>query len=375
MIRKLIIIFSSLIFVLALNSEEIFIKDFGYYVDTPEKWEKINSNEPSITSFTDPVHVSVFQIYTFDGQQYKTAKDLFDYIKKSLKAEGDQSGFKYNNMDSIFADLTFNTGAYEVRGYYIFIKGSQYAFALMSYAPVTYYKEYHDLLLSCLNSFSINKEAKLKSGPVSQFYYPGTKHEYTKAILEINKKSMNTTIDKSEIEAEQVVIEREARILSNYKDDYINAWKRFYRMIYKDEYSRMDSIYNLIKPIFNSNTPLDVATGLLAWMQDFKYTRSETLADFNPPLDIILNKNGDCDSRALLYVILLQHFNIDAIILISSVYSHAGAGVNINADGAKITFDNKNYIFAELTANVKLGLIAKHQADPAGWIPVKLGDF
>ncbi len=192
----------------------------------------------------------------------------------------------------------------------------------------------------------------------------------------INSRQGNIPYDQKEIAATQVLIEREARILASYeeKEKRVEAWQRYYRMIYRDNYHRLDKLYLFLENIFRTGVA-DLPRDLLAWVQGFSYSRTGTLADLQSPLSSALTRTGDCDSRALLYTMLLNRFKIDALLLVSSRYSHSLAGVNIPGQGARINFDDNSYLIAETTDQVDLGLIDRDMADPSGWIPVPLGDF
>jgi hypothetical protein len=73
------------------------------------------------------------------------------------------------------------------------------------------------------------------------------------------------------------------------------------------------------------------------------------------------------------YVILLRRLGFDAILMVSTKYSHAMVGVDIPGPGARYTYEEKAYLVAELTAKVDIGLIDQNMADPAFWVPVAFG--
>ena len=109
-------------------------------------------------------------------------------------------------------------------------------------------------------------------------------------------------------------------------------------------------------------------------VQNFEYYRTGTVSDLTSPIETAYNMSGDCDSRAILFIILLDYFGIDSVLLVSTEYSHSAAGVDIQGEGAKIRFNNKDYLFAELTSIVDLGLVDITMADPSGWITIPLGE-
>ena len=208
---------------MTISSKNFFIDSMGYFVDLPEGWDFIDSSNLARIAFADPLSQAVFQIYSFTGDSFNKASDIFNHIKTQLKAEGDGAPFIFCKKDAVFADLSFNTGAYDVRGYFVFINGKKFDYALLCFAHTDYYKKYHEFFLSCIDSFSIKQQGNLMPGPVSQFYYPYSKKNHESIKLIINNKEFKAYIDKKEMEATQILVEREAKILATYKDDYIKA--------------------------------------------------------------------------------------------------------------------------------------------------------
>ncbi|RKX76947.1 MAG: hypothetical protein DRP87_10520 [Spirochaetes bacterium] len=371
------ILFMLLIFCAAsqqLVAERYYNKAYGYYCDIPQNWEILEGVDPSRVSFTDPQHVGVFQIVMFPGSSYESAEEMYFTIKAQLKAEGDEAPFDYMGKDALFSDLTFNPGNFQARGYFIFINGEELDMALMTFTPVKFYEQMHDFLLSAMNSFSPDEESRYYPGPVSQFYYPFPGQNGKAVSIDFEGEKLNTEVDKGEIEASQVIIELEARVLKSYEKDKKReeAWKRYYRMILRDNYHRLDNISNLLKREVGLGElkKRDIAVNLLTWIQGFEYLRTGTLSYLLSPFASVVQSSGDCDSRGLLYIILLHHFDIDSILMVSSRYGHSLVGVDIAGEGAHYSYGGKKWLVAEVTDNVDIGLIPKEMADPSGWIPV-----
>ncbi|GAG77810.1 unnamed protein product, partial [marine sediment metagenome] len=97
---------------------------------------------------------------------------MYKEIRARLQAKGEGAPFSFSGRDSIFSDLSFSAGKYRVRGYLIFINGTEKDYVLLSYTPIERYGKMHDFLLSSLDSFSLDDKEKYLPGPVSQFYYP-----------------------------------------------------------------------------------------------------------------------------------------------------------------------------------------------------------
>jgi hypothetical protein len=179
--------------------------------------------------------------------------------------------------------------------------------------------------------------------------------------------------DPFELDASQVVIEREAPLLTNFTSlspQAALAWDRYYKLIYRDNYHRLDPVYEALKPHMSGLNSTEMAVKLLSWLQGFEYGSSGTFSDLMSPLTSIVTERGDCDSLSLAYLILLKHFDIEGILLVSEVYSHAMAAVNVEGPGISFPYGEEEYLVAELTKEVDLGLIASDMIDFSKWQPV-----
>lgn len=95
-----------------------------------------------------------------------------------------------------------------------------------------------------------------------------------------------------------------------------------------------------------------------------------------PPALVAAQKKGDCDSKALLLLMLLDSLGIESVMLTSDAHRHSMLGVAIPAQGTKIKFDGRSYAFVETTAkNAPIGWISKDLLTPNDWvvIPVHIG--
>jgi hypothetical protein len=363
----------------ALSAEAVLVEEHGYSIDLPAGWEILDISDLSNVSFTDPNHAAVFQIKTYPAKQFEDARDIFDHVRSRFSAQGESEVFSYLGMDAVFSDLSFQAAGYSVRGYMTFINGFSRDYALITFVPQEYYESYHDFLLSCIDSFASGDEARYYPGPVSQYFYPFPGPNRRGYRVPFGEKTFAFAADPGSADANQVLIEREARILTAYQANYgkdelwKDAWKRYYRLIYRDNYQRLAPLAHEVDEYFYSidAVPERIAADLLDWLQDYDYSGSGSLSDLLSPVTCLLEYKGDCDSLSLTFIILLHHMGIDAVLFISDVYSHAIAGVDVRGAGARITVGETPYLVAELTADVDLGLIERSMADPAGWIPVE----
>ncbi len=372
-------VFILLVFLLICNfsySEVFYNTKIGYYLDVPEGWTVADDEDLAFIAFEDPTHTAVFQVFAFPGYNFSQTYDMYENIKIGLAAEGEPESFTYSGREAVFADLSFVNGRIWVSGHAVFINTDEFDYIILAYSQLDVYEANKDFLLSCIDSFAINEDEKFAPGPVSQFYNHDTNTESVK--LEMNGINVYTEFNINAIDAAARLIEREARIIVNYTDynEFVTAWHRYYRIIYRDNYLRLGNIVELLEDNFRlrQKSTNDKVILLLDWIQNFEYYRTGTTSDLTSPVETAYFMSGDCDSRALLFIILLNYLNIDSILLVSTEYSHSGVGVGIEGNGAKIWFNNKQYLFAELTSVVDIGLVDSTMADPAGWISIPLGE-
>ena len=253
-------------------------------------------------------------------------------------------------------------------------KASPLIVAVLSFSSADKAELLNDYILSALDSFSLNQAGRTQPGPVSSYYYASFgSRDIRPARTQFEGTPVRWQVDMTEVETSQLLIEREARILADYKpqaEETMEAWRRFYRMIYRDCYSRLDETAELLSRRFSvSDDPRTTAQRILSWLQEFNYRRTEG-SDLITPLHAAAFEDGDCDSRAMLYSILLHHMGIDSFIMVSAIYGHGMAAVDVPGPGARMPYGNRAYLVAETTENVDIGMIAADMADPTKWVVV-----
>ncbi len=366
-------LFAALLIPSFVQAKEYFLEDWQVYVDMPQGLDPLEVTTTKATFGNEKENV-FFQIKVYPADTYKTADDLFENVKKQLKAEGDGYKYNYNGSDSVFADISFNTDLASYRAYSVFINKADYDIAVISFCEKEIYDNAHFYILSALDSFSDSYEALFSPGPVSSFFeLTAEKSTLVKISLPFGNAKYVFEADSTAIEAAEITAEREAHVLSLFKPEDTDAWSRFYRMIYRDNYSRTDEFFyqirdNLIRGI---KDPEEISKKLLSWFQKFSYSRTGTIADFSPPLTALKDFSADCDSLGLLYITLLKRLGIDAILMVSSEYSHSMAAVDIPGKGARFPFNGKKYLVAEMTKDVEIGQINAKTADPAKWMGIE----
>jgi len=351
---------------------------FGYSIDLPIGWRDAESFDPYHLAFMSPNGDAMLQIIALDPGTAQDGVGIAEYMLADLSGEGDSAPFDYLGYSAAITDIQFITADNQVRGYMITINGYEADLVLLCFALLESYDMAHDHLLSALNSFAMGDESALYPGPISHFFYPFPAPAGRNATIPFGRSDLSFLIDPGELDAGQVLVEREARILSPYgtlsRELFEAAWRRYFRMIYRESFMRLQPLaLQIAERLEADRLPrVDYPAEILTWLQGFDYERTGGLSDFRAPLSCVAESAGDCDSLALTYVILLHHLDFDAIAMVSDRYAHAVAAVDIPGPGARFEFEGRQWLIAELTDDVELGQIAADVADPAGWIGVRM---
>ncbi|WP_224372626.1 hypothetical protein [Hyalangium versicolor] len=87
-----------------------------------------------------------------------------------------------------------------------------------------------------------------------------------------------------------------------------------------------------------------------------------------PPALVPAKDSGDCDSKALLAVMLLQQAGIDAVLLYSDRLAHAAVGVGLPGSGTALRREGRSWRYAEVTAEGwPIGMIPPQYDKPQLW--------
>lgn len=346
------------------------------FINVPEGWYVLENSEDKVT-FADPTDSAYFQLKRYPGNRFSSSSEIYSYISRELDSSGEGESFLFEAKDSYFASITFESSGFYYKGYLVCIEGEFEDVVLLAFSDEVSYDLTHDFLLSSIDSFSLNESGLKNPGPVSQFYYPWPGRDKTINYLTMDAKKIPVSFDTKEIDAAGILIEREARILIQYTNSRLSdsAWARYYKLIYRDNFNRLRRIARIaaseIADDFESFSAFERSSMLLSWIQEFEYIRTGTLSDFMGPVDTVFAAAGDCDSRSLLYVMLLEYNGIDSILMVSSEYSHSLTGVAVKGSGAHYNYEGSEYLIAETTDNVSIGLIDRAMADPEKWMGIK----
>ncbi|HOX17008.1 MAG TPA: hypothetical protein PKW82_01010 [Spirochaetales bacterium] len=370
-----------------LAAEELW-SDSGFFVDLPEGMYYADGDGLTRFAFEDPSGRFTFQIALYEPGRFPTAAAFRDGALRMLKAAGEAELYVYQRREAFLGIIDFAAGGEPVSGFVFGVKGAVAGAGpasgepppkdvlLLAYSAAGDFESLAGFMLSCIDAFSIDAEARLSPGPVAQFER-GSPSAVGSAVLSLGGKSFKFDYEVEDLACAASVVDREFGVLSAYAEAEgelaVAAWRRFYRMIARDSFRRVERLaFAISRELGPALDPRERAELLVRWTQGFTYERNLEGADFVNPLAAAVDGRGDCDSRALLVLLLLAHENIEGVLLVSSVHAHALAGLDVEGPGARFPWNGRDWLVAETTDEVDLGLIDREMADPADWLAVEL---
>lgn len=239
----------------------------------------------------------------------------------------------------------------------------------MAYGPAGK-QELQILHFSVLDSLAPEEGDRLAPGPITEFGYPRER----RVEAPIFALGIDAWIFEEDAEAAQALIDREFQVLSRYTNapNWREAWIRFYRAIYRDSFDRLTDVAFKVEREMNvpSRENRDFAEQVLQWVQSFQYERNFLGSDFQNHITAVTEGRGDCDSRAMLWAIILKQAGIPAAMMVSRNYSHAMGLADLSGPGARFEVEGQKLLVAETTANVSIGLIGETVSDTAHWLGI-----
>lgn len=322
-------------------------------------------------------------INTINNSDYKDSAEALLSVLFKLEAEYTIDSFLWNNKECYISDFSFNFNE-NFSGWAICapLKNSQNFIVTLCYTPSEEKQNWEQMIMSTLNGLCVDIDNLLTPGPILSYAYP--RNNKTEINFKIANKNITSSIDKDDIEASKFLIDLEFAVFLKYskQNNWQNAWTRFYQMIYKDSYGRLENVYydiiENIAPIAIEKNPhnsdIEFAQMILTWVQGFKYERDFDNADFTPLTAAICGIGNDCDSRSLLVSSILKAAGFESFILISNEYNHAMTCFESQAPGQKYipAGSDREFIMGETTAFVTWGKVPQEYSNKSKWIPVFL---
>jgi len=380
--RPLLLAAMALVLSLPLFGEVIWSETRDFYVDPPVGWTFVEDPTPEHFVMTDAGRRIILEIFSQDKGEQTDLKAKAADLKGRLKAQGDEESFTWNDRPAWLGNLSFTAGPVKAKGWALVADDGDGWVSALVYTPETDYEKAGDILISTLNSLALGLDGRQAPGPLSAFFEGTASKPRTESVALVGLPTAFTlayNLDRDE--TIQATLERETRLLLAQVGPQVSnqqvlapGWTRFYRQIYRDLYSSLAPLaaywQNQVaqKKVGRDELPQAV----LSWLQGFTYDRKGGLTDISTPWQTLKTAAGDCDSRSLVYLALMEQLGVKGILMVSAVYSHGMAALDLPGQGARFPFDGKGWLVAELTDKVTLGMIAGDKADPNQWIGVDL---
>ena len=366
--------FFFLLFIPALVlAEPLYSPTWGFILDLPEGYEYVEGDGKDRFSFSGPSE-AMFEIIVYNGV-YGNMEELVNDINRRLGNRGSADFFTYRSRQAAIIELSFNNNSgwglgLELPG--ASAGGRPPMLLAISYGP----SEIDALALfhiSALDSIIPSEADRHYPGPIMEYSYPRGEQKR----VSLASSGVSAMIRENDAEAAQVLIEREFNILLNYVDTpyWREAWIRYYRSIYRDSYDRTaDAVSALARHWgaagVSGEAKRAFAQKALEFVQDFHYERDFSGSDFLNLVTAVTEGRGDCDSRAMLWALVLARADIRSAMMVSHHYSHAMGLADIEGTGARFEAHGIHWLVAETTANINIGLIAQDVNDPAYWLGI-----
>lgn len=362
----------------ALSPARELTSDTGIYIDMPSGFTPGEGDGKTRFSYLDPDEGMELDVLIYDPGRFASAETMAADVLGKLGSTGLRSSFTYEGRGAVISDISFTLASGPRKGYALFVSGtSESRYALIAHAEAPLFDSYADLVISCLDGFSIDRDARRSPGPVSQFLLPWPAERRERKAADLPGGPVELPWSSEERRQELSIAEREHRILTSYAQTetlWIDAWARFYRMSYRESAARLDGFAEAFARSLPPDDPTECARRVLAWVQGFTYERDVSGLDFVPPFAAAFERRGDCDSRALVMAIILERMGIDCLLMLSREYSHAMLAVGVPGGGQRFPFEGRGYLVAETTARVEIGVIDVSYADFSKWLGCDLGE-
>ena len=368
----------------AAHAEIISDNEFKYSLDIPEGYQVENYTEDGMSYiFSHPNIPVTLVLKVYDDKSLNDSKNVLSTALTKLSANFDADSFNWSNAQCAVSSFKMNLDqAY--KGWAVAAPSqTKGAFiTVLCYAPEKQFDACQQFIISTINSLCINADFYSVPGIITSYAFPSEGKKTVSAA--IGGKKITAATDSVDKDAAQFAIDLEYAVLTLYANHNLwkEAWQRYYRMIYRDSYSRIlpfsdavyKSLYTQAENEHPQNADITYAQYLLSWVQTFNYARNQKKdsSDFTSLPATLLGDGNDCDSRSMLVACMLNSVGIDTIMLISREYSHAMPAAGIEAPGQtyKLEENGKEYLFGETTAKITWGMIAQNQSDRSKWIPV-----
>jgi hypothetical protein len=378
-----------------LSAAPLYSPTWGFRLDPPEGYRFNGGNGKDRFSFRTPEGACL------DLAVYPSVPSIEDFaedLQRRLNNEGETSLFEYREKEAVLIKLRFDDPGVSGRngtktvneGWALCVElenpgnggnsplndGGKTLLLALAYGNRAG-EDLQYLHLSALDSLVPSEGDRRAPGPITEYAYPRGEVRREK----LPGLDAETLIHEGDREAAQALVNREFAVLRLGAETALwqEAWIRFYRAIYRDSFERLAETAFTLERLWNNGNgkdkeDRDFAEWVLAWIQSFAYERDRIGSDFVNLVSAATENRGDCDSRALLWAVILEQADIPAAIMVSRTYSHAMGLADLAGPGARFSMEERQWLVAETTAVVPLGLINAGVSEISPWLGVSFED-
>jgi len=374
--------FVLLIFIPFLSfAESMYSPSWGFCIDIPEGYKYAGGDGKDRFSFAGPEGL-MFDLVVYNGK-YNSMLELANDVNKSISNKGEIDLFKYRERQAVMIRLMFA----EHEGWALGIEldstddstETRPILLALAYCPSD--KKQLDMFnLSAIDSIAPSYIDRYYPGPATEYSYP--RGELRRRPLAL--KGVSAMIYDNDAKASQDLIEREFKIMKAYLNTSMlqDACRRYYRLVFRDSYDRIsDAAIEVARnlggltrggtAVTSDAQKREFAQKVLSFTQAFKYERNlDGGSDFINLVTSVTEGRGDCDSRSMLFALIVANANIKSGIMLSHYYSHAMGLVDISGDGARFEAHQTKWLVAETTDKIDIGLIDQELSDQQYWFAV-----
>ena len=391
-LRGFFLLFCGFISSSPLFSSPLNSPSWGFSLDLPEDYVYTGGDGRNRFSFANPDGAQ-FDLAVYAAgmsASYASVEEMAKDVHSRLNNSGDMDAFEYRDKPAYLLELSFMLGSgrnsERMSGWALCLElGSANSptarqgntrptlakpmLLAMAYGPAarTHLLYLH---LSALDSIAPEEGDKRAPGPITEHSYPREKETQAR-VFDLG---VSARIFEDDAEAAQYLVDREYQVLTFYAGGHRwrEAWIRFYRAIYRDSYERIADIAFQVERKLNvpAREDRDFAEQVLHWVQSFKEERNFEGSDFVNLVSAATEGRGDCDSRAMLWAVILTQANIPAAMMVSRNYSHAMGLADLPGAGARFEVDGEMLLVAETMAQVSIGLIGETVSEVEHWLGI-----
>lgn len=381
--KKISAFFISLfLFCTFLSAEIMADRKLNYSLDIPEGFNVVQADEEHNSYHFEHPNIPVQFILKVYEKENSSSFDILETAMTKLGAKASYDQVSWESLACTVSSFDMKLAGSDYSGWAECapLEKENHFVSVICFANKEQAPACQQFMISLLNSLTVSTQTSENPGLFMAYAFPKTGNK--KITLNIGKQKISSTIDSSDEEASQFLVDLEFGVLKLYAKHPLwkEAWQRYYRLVFRDNYGRLsqvsDDIYTKLFPVClkerKDDPKTEYVTRLLAWTQGFQYERRQTStsSDLTPPVMAVCGDGNDCDSRSLLLCCIMQKSGIDSILLISREFSHALCAFDIDGMGQRFDTAYGSYLMCETTAPVTPGMIAADHQDRSKWIVV-----